>query len=828
LLLGVGFTIGYIMKQLLLYLLLTPVLAQAQALRGHVQDAAGHPVPYASVAMPALHQGTTADAAGDFTLPDLPAGPQQLEVSAVGYTLARPTVTLPLSQPLLVRLAASEKALSEVVVTGVGRATEVRRSPVPIAALSQREIRINASTNVIDAAVRGVPGLSAVTTGPNVSKPFIRGLGYNRVLTLFNGLRQEGQQWGDEHGIEVDGYGVDRVEVVKGPASLLYGSDAVAGVVNLLPALPSGPAGELHGEALAEYQSVNGLLGASLGLNYQKNGLQTSFRASQRMARDYRNAVDGRVYNTGFRELTFTGMVGVQKSWGGAHLWLTTYDNHQEIPDGSRDSLSRAFTRQVFESDADDIRNRPVVSDDKLRSYRIGDLRQYIRHYRAFASGEVKLGAGELRLLLGVQQNHRQEFNHPTAPAQPGLDLRLTTTSYEARYLLPTWRGLELTVGANGMSQVNTHLQATDFPIPAYRLSDIGGFGVAKKTLGKLELTGGLRYDTRTVRWDDFYVAPDLGTGFDGAAGVGTPGAALQFPTFRNSYRGLSASLGGSYPLGSHLVLRANVARGYRAPNIPEIGSNGLDPGAHIVYLGNREFQPEFSLQEDLGVLWQSKNWEASAEVFHNYVDNFIYQARLFDAQGQPVEVVPGNATYQYQQAAARLYGGEVSFNLHPAALPWLSWRTGAALVVGLNDNPALRERVGDAARYLPLMPPAQARTELRLTAPARPGARFTASYLRLTLDGTARQNRYYAVDGAETATAGYVLLGVGLGTTWRTKAGREALQLFVQADNLLDTAYQSHLSRLKYFEYYAASPSGRLGIFNPGRNVGVKVVVPF
>jgi iron complex outermembrane receptor protein len=699
---------------------------------------------------------------------------------------------------------------------------------VPIAALSQREIRINASTNVIDAAVRGVPGLSAVTTGPNVSKPFIRGLGYNRVLTLFNGLRQEGQQWGDEHGIEVDAYGVDRVEVVKGPASLLYGSDAVAGVVNLLPALPGGPAGELHGEALAEYQSVNGLLGASLGLNYQNNGLQTSFRVSQRLARDYRNAVDGRVYNTGFRELTFTGMVGVQKRWGGAHLWLTTYDNRQEIPDGSRDSLSRAFTRQMFESDADDIRNRPVVSDDELRSYRIGELRQHIRHYRAFASGEVKLGAGELRLLLGVQQNHRQEFNHPTAPAQPGLDLRLTTTSYEARYLLPTWRGLELTVGANGMSQVNTHLQATDFPIPAYRLFDIGGFGVAKKTLGKLELTGGLRYDTRTVRWDDFYVAPDLGTGFDGAAGASTPGAALQFPTFRNSYRGLSASLGGSYPLGSHLVLRANVARGYRAPNIPEIGSNGLDPGAHIVYLGNREFQPEFSLQEDLGVLWQSKNWEASAEVFHNYVDNFIYQARLFDAQGQPVEVVPGNATYQYQQAAARLYGGEVSFNLHPAALPWLSWRTGAALVIGLNDNPALRERVGDAARYLPLMPPAQARTELRLTAPARPGARLTASYLRLTLDGTARQNRYYAVDGAETATAGYVLLGVGLGTTWRTKTGRDALQLFVQADNLLDTAYQSHLSRLKYFEYYAASPSGRLGIFNPGRNVGVKVVVPF
>jgi len=816
------------MKKLLLFLLLLPTLAAAQALRGTVQDAAGHAVPFASVAVPALGQGTTADAAGTFVLAGLPAGEHRLQVSAVGYEAAAPRVVVPLARPLTIKLQASAADLAEVVVTGVGRATELRRSPVPIATLGQRELRLNASTNAIDAAVRGVPGLSAVTTGPNISKPFIRGLGYNRVLTLFNGLRQEGQQWGDEHGIEVDAYGVDRVEVVKGPASLLYGSDAVAGVVNLLPALPTGPSGELHGEALAEYQSVNGLLGQSVALNYQKNGLQTSFRASHRLARDYRNAVDGRVYNTGFRELTLTGMVGVQKAWGGAHLWLTTYDNHQEIPDGSRDSLSRAFTRQVLEADKDDVKNRPVVSGQELRSYATGDLRQHIRHYRAFASGERKLGGGELRLLGGVQQNHRQEFNHPTAPAQPGLDLRLTTASYDARYLLPAWHGLELTAGANGMSQLNQHLRATDFPIPAYRLFDLGGFGVAKKKLGPLELTGGLRYDVRRVRWADFFVAPDPATGFVGAAAAGTPGATRPFAAFEHVYQGLSASLGGSYPLGAHWVLRANVARGYRAPNIPEIGSNGLDPGAHIVYLGNRDFQPEFSVQEDIGVLWQSQEAEASAEVFHNYVDNFIYQARLFDAQGQPVELVPGNATYQYQQAAARLYGGEVSLNLHPRALPWLSWRTGAALVIGLNDNPALRERVGAAARYLPLLPPAQARTELRLTAPASPGARLTATYLRLTLDATARQNRFYAVDGAETATAGYVLCGLGAGTTLRTKAGREAVQLFAQVDNLFDVAYQAHLSRLKYFEYYAASPSGRTGIFNPGRNAGVKVVVPF
>jgi iron complex outermembrane receptor protein len=817
-------------KCLYLFVLLfvCPFALRAQSLSGQVLDAAGRPLPFASVAVPVLSRGATADENGRFALPNLPAGSHQLQVSAVGYATATPSATVPTDKPLTIRLTAEGKTLSEVVVTGVSRGTEIRRSPVPIAALSGREIRLNANANAIDAAVRGIPGLSAVTTGPNVSKPFIRGLGYNRVLTMFNGLRQEGQQWGDEHGIEVDGYGVDRIEVVKGPASLLYGSDAVAGVVNLLPALPAGPAGQLHGEALTEYQSVNGLIGNSLAFNYQKNGFQASLRGSHRLARDYQNPVDGRVYNTGFAETQLTGMVGLARAWGGVHLWLTSYDDRQEIPDGSRDSLSRRFTRQVFEANRDDIGNRPLVSDDELISYRIADLRQRIRHYRAFATSEVKLGAGELRLLLGVQQNHRQEFNHPTATSQPGLDLQLTTVNYQARYLLAAVRGYELTVGANGMSQANQHLNATDFAIPPYQLFDLGGFGVLKKTFGGLELTGGLRYDVRRVRWDDFYVAPNPATGFDAVAGPATAGADLQYPGFGRTYTGLSASLGGSYALGERLVLRANVARGYRAPNVPEIGSNGLDPGAHIVYLGNRDFTPEFNVQEDLGILYKTPGFEGSAEVFYNHVDNFIYQARQYDAQGQPLRDAVGNSTYQFQQAAASLYGGEIALNFHPTALPWASLRTGAALVIGLNENAALRERVGDAGRYLPLIPAPTSRSELRLVAPERAGRRLTNSYFRFTVDVTAAQNRFYAVDGAETRTPGYVLCGTGVGTTFRTKAGREAMQLVLQADNLFDVAYQAHLNRLKYFEYYRASPTGRLGVFSPGRSLSAKVVVPF
>ena len=818
------------MKQLILLLLLIPFLAHAQApnLHGQVLDAEGRPVPFASVAVPALTQGTAADDNGRFSFANLPAGAQQLQVSAVGYATTNISVTIPAAKALTIRVKSEGKTLAEVVVTGVGRATEIRRSPVPIAAMSGKEIRLNANSNAIDAAVRGIPGLSAVTSGPNISKPFIRGLGYNRVLTMFNGLRQEGQQWGDEHGIEVDGYGVDRMEVVKGPASLLYGSDAVAGVVNLIPALPRGPEGELHGEALAEYQGVNGLIGKSLAFDYQKNGFQTSLRGSRRQAHDYRNPVDGLVYNTGFREVQVTGMLGVQKQWGGAHLWLSAYDDRQEIPDGSRDSLSRRFTRQVFEGDGDDIKNRPLVSDHELNSYGISDLRQRIQHYRAFGTTEVRFGPGELRALLGVQQNHRQEFNHPTDPTQPGLDLQLTTVNYQARYLFDAVNGYEFTVGANGMSQDNRHLNATDFPIPPFRLLDLGGFGLIKKAFGALELTGGLRYDARHVHWNDYYIAPSPATGFDQPAGPQAPDASLQFAAFQRTFTGVSGSLGGSYALGHKLVLRANISRGYRAPNIPEIGSNGLDPGAHIIYLGNRSFVPEFNVQEDIGILYKSPDFEGSVEAFYNHVNNFIYQAKQYDANGQPLRDPVGNSTYQFQQAQADLYGGEVAFNIHPTALPWVSLRTGAALVIGLNQNPELRARVGNAGRYLPLIPAPSSRSEIRFTAPERAGTPLTGSYFRFMVDAMATQNRFYAVDGAETHTPGYVLCGMGVGTSLRTKGGREAVQLVLQGDNLFNVAYQAHLNRLKYFEYYAASPNGRLGIYSPGRNLSVKVIVPF
>ena len=146
------------------------------------------------------------------------------------------------------------------------------------------------------------------------------------MLTLFDGVRQEGQQWGDEHGIEVDQYGIDRVEVIKGPASLTYGSDALAGVVNLIPTQPA-PDGKMIGDITTEYQTNNRMFGGSAMLGATKNGFEWMGRFSHKEATNYENKIDGRVYNTAFNETDGNISLGLHRKWGYSHLNLSIFNN---------------------------------------------------------------------------------------------------------------------------------------------------------------------------------------------------------------------------------------------------------------------------------------------------------------------------------------------------------------------------------------------------------------------------------------------------------------------------------------------------------------------
>ena len=252
----------------ILFAFFNPLLAQTSfkksiitrfTLSGKVTAAnTGLPLQGASIYIPDLKRGTISDANGNYILQNIPAGDYLVQAGFVGYQNMVKRISLNENTTADFALGISIIEENEIVITGSSKATTIKRNPIPIVSINKQYLQQNLSTNIIDAIAR-VPGINAVTTGPNVSKPFIRGLGFNRILTLYDGVRQEGQQWGDEHGIEVDQNTVDKVEVVKGPASLIYGSDAVAGVVNLLP--PNPPAeGKTIGNISGEYQTNNGLI----------------------------------------------------------------------------------------------------------------------------------------------------------------------------------------------------------------------------------------------------------------------------------------------------------------------------------------------------------------------------------------------------------------------------------------------------------------------------------------------------------------------------------------------------------------------------------------
>lgn len=817
------------MKRILSAILLIPfaVFCQTQqrTITGSIRDFnTRQPVAFCTVMQENTNNGTLTDENGNFKISLIQdESTTRLIFQSVGYETGILQID-PGQNDYRVYLKSQSLNLEEIVITGTTRATMIKENPVSITPVSAKKIDQTAESNIIDVLVKNVPGLIALKTGPNISKPFIHGLGYNRVLTLYDGIRQEGQQYGDEHGIEIDGYNLERAEVIKGPASLLYGSDAIAGVISLFPYVPKREDGKLHGRLLGEYQTNNNLIGNGLRLDYSNQHFLFALNGAYRMAKNYRNPIDGRVYLTNFNEKNIAALIGYKSDRGYTHINLTLYDNHQGIPDGSRDSVTRKFTRQVFD-DGDDILNRPAVSDKALNSYRIPDLSQRIRHFRAYLHGLYKAGNGDIDVLFGVQQNIRREFTHPTEPMQAGMYMRLNTLNYGIRYNAPKFGGIETSAGINGMLQSNKNKDATDFPIPDYHLYDGGIYLYGKWKQDKWSISGGVRYDARRVQWNDFYVGTNSITGFEQQFNANDPGAGLQFEAFKKTYQGVSGSIGATFRANQNIALKANIGRAYRAPNITETGSNGLDPGAHIIYLGNRTFSPEFSLQEDLGIHLEFKNISGEVSIFNNNIQNFIYMSVLADTRGNPIPDPQGNRTYQYKQSKAQLYGGEFWLAVHPNQWKGFRWDNSMCIVYGFNRKSGLKGK-GPEGEYLPLIPPMMINS--RLSQEFNPKSKWLIAITPgFEVEYSATQNRYSGLNGTETETPSYTLFNWGI-TADINSAENGNIQIVFQANNLFNEAYQSHLNRLKYFEYYGRSPNERYGIYNMGRNFVLKMIVPF
>ncbi|HSY75558.1 MAG TPA: TonB-dependent receptor plug domain-containing protein, partial [Bacteroidia bacterium] len=312
------------------------------SLHGKITDAlSGQTVWGAVIYIPQLQLGTTSDSAGKYNLSPIPKGSYLVEVRLLGYNTTTKQVMIKGETTINFILSISATDKDEVVITGLGNVTTQERSPTPVSLVSHQMIIENSSTNVVD-AIATQPGITAITTGPGVSKPEVRGLGFNRVLTTFDGVRQQDFQWGDEHGIQIDQYAIYDAEIIRGPASLQYGSDAVGGVVSFKSA-PFPESGTVQGSALVEYQTNNGLIGTSEDVGGNNNGFVWDLRASSNEAHCYQDPKDGYVWSTAFREENARLVLGLNKNWGYSRLTFSVLHRTIEIPDGNRDSATGQF-----------------------------------------------------------------------------------------------------------------------------------------------------------------------------------------------------------------------------------------------------------------------------------------------------------------------------------------------------------------------------------------------------------------------------------------------------------------------------------------------------
>ena len=789
------------------------------SLSGKITDAAnGSPLAGVFIYLPDLRSGAVSGSDGTYQLENLPTAKILVQVSYIGYSTQLEEIDLSKIHEKDFSMQAAAREMNAVVVTGSSRSSEIRKNPVPIAAIDFHGIEQASGNNVID-AITSLPGVSAVSTGPNVSKPFIRGLGYNRVLTLVDGIRQEGQQWGDEHGEEVDEYNVDRAEVIKGPASLIYGPDALAGVVNLLSAPPV-PAGTISGGVASEYRTNNRMIGATVWMAGNDKGFLWSTRFSHRQATNYQDKVDGRVYGTAFNESAADLMAGLTGHWGYSHLQFSVFHDLQEIPDGSRDSVTRKFTRQINEADT----LREIVPASDLSSYKIAILHQEITHYKISSVNNLIIGGSKLAINLGFQSNSRKEFSHPQYPELPGLSLLLHTFTYDVKSYLPSINGWETTIGVNGMFQDNSN-QGTEFIIPDYREFDIGPFLFVTKNFEKLALSGGIRYDTRFFSNYSLYVKTDPASGFDMQTSAADSAGKQLFKAFRQNYSGLSGSAGISYTLSDRFLVKLNVARGFRAPNIAEISANGVHPGTDIYQIGNEAFKPEFSLQEDLGIFYNAYHLAGSISFFNNNISNYIFNQKLLNQFGQDSVIVKGNQTFRYVQSRAQLYGAEASLDIHPHPFDWIHFENSVSVTYALNKG-GNGVTINDSSKYLPFIPPLHFHSELRIDLKNKI-RHLPYLFFNIYIDSYSAQNRVYLAYNTETRTPGYSLLNAGVGCDISGRNGKKVASLGITVTNIGNTVYQSNMSRLKYMEQYPVNGSGRSGIYNMGRNIKFNLTIP-
>ena len=595
------------------------------ALTGRVTDAAGAPLAGVRVQVVELGRAYVTAVDGRYRFTAVAPGTYTVSFSRLGRAPEARRVTLAAGpQTIDVALREARVQLAPVQVTASTAATRAQDSPQPTAVLEGAELR-TAQGAALGETLEQVPGVRSLSMTTGIGKPVIRGMTHYRVVTLDNGQRSETQAWGHDHSPNVETATAERVEVIKGPASVLYGSDALGGVINVIaPPLPDaldvprfvrGRAGTVYSH------NVRGTDG-TLTLEGAAGGLGARGAVVARTSGDMRTPT-GVLFNTNNRAVSTEGALGYRGAWGAVSARYTGRNERIEIFDD------------------------PVQNPGYTGFQRIGT-------HRASAEANLPVGGARLQLNGGYEQNLRREFAGLDA-SQPDLGLFVRNWTGFAHLHHAPLGHVAGTLGVSGMTSRFAN-RGTETLIPDSDTRTAAVYAFEQAEFGRWRATAGARYDWRTLATS-------------GNAGIGVPAQ-------RRAFGALTGSAGLLYRLTEPVALVANVARGFRAPAAPDLFANGFHEGTRAFERGDPTLDVETSLNTEFGVRVNAAALTAEATGFVNRVRNYIYlrpfgtSAGLFDS----LQVVQGDA---------RLVGFEGRVAYRPAS--WVTLQLSGDNVRGQN-----------------------------------------------------------------------------------------------------------------------------------------------
>jgi iron complex outermembrane receptor protein len=727
------------MKSFLIALFLgLSILANAQnKVVGSISDKQNKPIFGANISIPELHKEVISDEKGMYVFTNLPSGNFKIVVSFVGFETQSKTFSSNQKEMKIdVILEETVHQMDEVIISTAFNKVQ-SQNVMKVEHQSMKSLQQKGTSTLIE-GLATIPGVSQVSTGTSIGKPVIRGLSGNRVLVYSQGVRLENQQFGEEHGLGLNDAGIESVEVIKGPASLLYGSDAIGGVLYFNPEKFAAP-NTIDGNFSQKlFSSTNGS-NSSIGVKASSENLKFLARGSYNTHADYKIPDRNRVTNTRYNETDFKTALGYSNSKFTSTLRYNFNKLDLGIPENGiaeqTSTKKTTFPKQGVFATILSLNNTIFFKNSKLDAD------------------------------LGYISNDRSEFEDSDVA---NLHMKLKTYNYNVKYYLPKFGKFESIIGTQGMHQTNVN-SGEEYLIPDATTNDFGVFGTINYEWNKNVLQAGVRFDNRNVTSIEHGILGDEG----------------YFQAVDKKFQSFNSSLGFKTNLKENIIFRLNLASGFRAPNLAELTSNGVHEGSNRYEIGNSNLKNEQNFQTDLNLEYRNSHFELFVNGFYNHINNYIFIA--------PNGVITNEFdTYDYTQANANLYGGEAGIHFHSHPLDWLHITSSFESVTGKKQN-------GD---NLPLIPANKwnnaLKTEFKSTKFVKDG--FAVLNVEYTLDQN-NPNQF------ETKSNDYTLINLGFGG--KITFGKTAFDVNLNANNLFDKTYISHLSRLKTD-----------GIPNIGRNI--------